>query len=797
MNNSPPVPRHHRWIRFICRQSVRHPVIWLGSGLFLVLLALTQLGKLGLDTDLIRLLPDSHSAVKMKRQMSRLHSGTGGSFVILIHGSDSDKLKETFFQTLDRLGEMDNISFLEYKNPVEFYKTYRYRLLPTSVLNRFLDSLIRMESEINPMTLDLLGDEEDPGDDDSQNDEEKSLMKELNRYLNLPPYHQNEQGTTMGIRVFPKKGITSLGKMKRILSELEALTGNISEERGIWIGVSGSIRNNIDQYNFIVSDLSRSGLITIICILLILIIGFRGVRAIPVVLIPLTMGMLWTLGIIPTLVGDLNTITAFLILVSFGLGVDFSIHLVKRFIAEISRSPIDNALFMTFSQTGGAITISGITTAVTLLLLIFSQFRGFSEFGLVGGISLLFILINVILFLPSVCVLAVKIRLLKPRSTGKSFALHPSLWITVLILILLGVSIFFVYSKLTFNYDFSDMEVQLPRTDITKERYYEVYQSLRSPAAIIVAENLTALDRLLLSLDSLSKKPGSRISRFHSIRDLIPDENGIRTRREIMEEIKSTIHKKWVDKIEDPEYKEWIHDFKDWNPPDKTLETHLIPQSIRNQYVTNLIPDHFLVPVFIRGEKQKGKNAIAFTEEIKDLAKQDGILGPSGETTILADVLLIVTREGPRFLVLSFLCILVLIWIAQKSFTDALWILIPLASGMVMTAGIMVMAGLSLNFFNMVVFPTLVGMGVDDGVHYFRRWRELKQEIGPVQQELFNPLTVTSATTISSYLGISLSAHPGLQSIGILASIGLFCTWLTTLFLLPHLLKWFYRGKTS
>ena len=107
---------------------------------------------------------------------------------------------------------------------------------------------------------------------------------------------------------------------------------------------------------------------------------------------------------------------------------------------------------------------------------------------------------------------------------------------------------------------------------------------------------------------------------------------------------------------------------------------------------------------------------------------------------------------------------------------------------MLMTLGAMVMLGWKLNFFNMVVLPTMLGIGVDHGVHYYRRWRELGRDTRAAQRELFEPLTVCSLTTVMGYVGMNVAHHPGLEAIGQLAVVGLTATWVTGVFLMPGLL---------
>jgi len=786
-------------INFICKQSLRRPLIWLTASILISIPAVLQFSRLGLDTDLIRLLPEDSKAAQQKKQVDQIAEGSGGFFAILLESQDKTKLTSAFQSTVEKVKNLDGVGNLEYQHPVEFYQKFRYVLVPSEFLDRILDFFIRLEARVNPMGEDLFSDNEEPTEKKEEKEQEdKDEIKKMMRYLDLPHYHQSEDGQVMAIKIFPQKGSTSLGKMKRLFNRLEKLTNEITQEYKIWGGVGGSWRNSINQYDFIIADLGRSGTITFITVILALCIGFGSIRILPVLLYPLALGLIWTMGSIPILVGDLNTITSFLLLVSFGLGIDFSIHLVKRFQTELQHHSMEEALYISFQSTGKSILVSGLTTAIALFILAFSQFRGFSEFGIIGGYSMLMIILAMILFLPAICILGFKIGLIK-----KSPPKHP-LYIrapkavgTIIILLIIGTSAILGWQDLRFNFDFSKMDVEVAQEQQIKQRFYKVYESVRSPDALFIAHGLDHLDQLnsILKKEVDNNTESSRIQRFHSIRELCPDNTEFQKRLDLIAQIKEAISGRWIDRVEDLDYKKWIDDMRSWNPPDSHPQVEELPQNVRQRFSSKSHPNYYIIPIYIKGDKQKGHNAIAFTDQLNQLPVPERTIGPFGETTVLADVLKIVTKEGPWMVLLSLLGIFLLILLNQRSLTETLWMMVPLSTGMILTVGIMIAAGLTLNFFNIVVFPTLIGMGVDDGIHYYRRWQELKGDIMATQKELFVPLSLTSITTIFGYVGIAFSRHPGLQSIGILACIALFSTWFTSLFLLPGLLGMISRHR--
>ena len=162
----------------------------------------------------------------------------------------------------------------------------------------------------------------------------------------------------------------------------------------------------------------------------------------------------------------------------------------------------------------------------------------------------------------------------------------------------------------------------------------------------------------------------------------------------------------------------------------------------------------------------------------------------SDHAPVFAEILWIVTQEGLWLIMLTLVGIAIIIWLTTYSIRDTLWTLLPLLSGLALTLGIMAVTNLKLNFFNMVVLPSLLGMGEDFGVHYYRRWQELGSRTLETHRELFGPLSSCAITTIMGYAGLMFAHHQGLKSIGLLSCVGLTCVWITSLWLFPGILRW-------
>ncbi|AEH38786.1 efflux RND transporter permease subunit [Halopiger xanaduensis] len=101
----------------------------------------------------------------------------------------------------------------------------------------------------------------------------------------------------------------------------------------------------------------------------------------------------------------LSPINAPILSVSIGLGVDYTVHLMHRFVDEYEeRGDVDEALLVTVRGTGGALTGSMLTTVCGLGVLYFALIPLIMEFGLLLALGVFYSWLTSIVVLPSVIV---------------------------------------------------------------------------------------------------------------------------------------------------------------------------------------------------------------------------------------------------------------------------------------------------------------------------------------------------------------------------------------------------------
>ena len=137
----------------------------------------------------------------------------------------------------------------------------------------------------------------------------------------------------------------------------------------------------------------------------------------------------------------------------------------------------------------------------------------------------------------------------------------------------------------------------------------------------------------------------------------------------------------------------------------------------------------------------------------------------------------------------AFIAITLMLYILLARKKDVFLVLIPLLMAAVITGGISVLAGLPLNFANVIALPLLLGIGVDSGIHIIHRFRtDLPDGKSILATSSARAVVVSSLTTMGGVGNLALSPHAGTASMGMLLTLGIGVTLACMLLVLPALL---------
>ena len=155
----------------------------------------------------------------------------------------------------------------------------------------------------------------------------------------MDKFFEAEKGTFVAMKVRPAGGETNVADSKKIVDLLEKAIAEVQPEKlGVEVEAGGLFRNKLREMTAIYNDVFSTLAICIILLSLTIIFYFRSVKALFIVFFPLSVGVLSAISAMQFFVGGFNIISAFSFTILYGLGIDFSIHLLGRFSEQASKT---------------------------------------------------------------------------------------------------------------------------------------------------------------------------------------------------------------------------------------------------------------------------------------------------------------------------------------------------------------------------------------------------------------------------------------------------------------------------
>ncbi|MFO0917102.1 MAG: MMPL family transporter [Planctomycetaceae bacterium] len=171
-------------------------------------------------------------------------------------------------------------------------------------------------------------------------------------------------------------------------------------------------------------DSTWSSIISFAGVAVLMFLGFRGFRHPVIGLIMLAVGLAWSFGYLALAVGHLNILTVAFAAILMGLGIDFAIHVLSRYL-ELRHEglPLRAALIETSGSTGVGIITGAVTTSLAFFCATLTDFLGVAELGIIAGGGVLFCALAAFTVLPTLILLAdrrTEVRELPIPFQGKS-----------------------------------------------------------------------------------------------------------------------------------------------------------------------------------------------------------------------------------------------------------------------------------------------------------------------------------------------------------------------------------------
>lgn len=817
------------FIRFV----VQHPSVVLVVALLLSAVGLQQALNLRVDTDFSKLIPEAYPSVQALEKLRDTVGSESSVDVAIV--SPSFEANKAFAEALipKALALQGNgynepyFSRVDYRRETEFLKDnalYFATSAELSQLESFLEGKIE-EARLaaNPFFFDLEDEEEEEAPDTTA-----QQLQEVYSNIVGKDYPISEDSTVLVVRFYPTGSLTNMRFIEQVYADLDALATEMapaSYHPDMKIVTAGRPLRQYTEVQAIASDVRNSfgaGASTVLLVV-VLYFFYKGYRArrgatfsmsvllgqlarMPIMAlligIPLLMSLSWTFGVAYWAFETLNLMTSTLGLVLFGLGIDFGIHFYARYTEEraIGKSVLE-AAEITFVSTGQAITIGAMTTAAALYILVLADFRGFSEFGFIAGTGIVFALIAMLIIMPALLSLFEGWHLLRLEATHteaveRRKAPFPAARPIVFASFAAVLVALILLPRVSFEYDFGSLEPVYESYNERRDVVALVHSgSKRNPAYVVLDDTeevvpVVTVLRSRMEQDTLSPT----IREIESMQDRFPQ-------KQDAQEAKLSRIAAIREMLADPFLSE--DESEDMNRLRRSAQTmqaiaiEQVPDYLKTQFTSKSGEIGNFIIIYPSVGLSDGRQSIAFSEDVGRIETPDGSVYHAGSSSLVAaDMLKLMQHEAPWMVFATLVIVLLLMWVNFGSVRWAVLATVPLIVGVLWMLLIMEILGLSLNFYNLIVLPAVLGIGNDAGVHIVHRYRE--EGAGNIMEVLRSTgehVAMGSLTTMIGFAGLLLSFHPGLHSIGQLAVVGIGATLLSALLFLPALLQWLEKRE--
>ena len=583
-------------------------------------------------------------------------------------------------------------------------------------------------------------------------------------------------------------------------------------------------------------------LLALCLVTVIMVTGLGSVMLALVTVISLVTGLACTAAFAILTVGELNLISVAFAVLYIGLGVDFAIHYCLRYREHlIDGADRGGALDRTSTNIGGSLFLCAVSTAIGFFAFIPTDYTGVAELGWISGFGMFISFAVTLTVIPALLSLLPWTPGASPgeergpgagrlveRHAGK--VLGATACLALVSAVVLGGLRFdhnplnlhardgaalTAYRELLADNDLTPWTAIMIATGPEQEAGYRAALSRSGLVDKVVTvadfippgqdEKLFIIDEMSLLLGDLSPAPpdpaaqtgDARLAALRAFRDKLRESDA-----------DEPVHEKLLGNLES------LLEERDSAAQAAQLEQMLLASlpgrlealntSLDADYISlETLPDQLKrlwvsaggkrrVEIYPKQDMQDNRALREFVRAVQSVSPE--VTGAPINNLEASDAVAAAFRQAFLY---AFAAITLMLFILLTRKRDVFLVLVPLLTAALVTGAISVLAGLPLNFANVIALPLLLGIGVDSGIHIIHRYRtDLPDGKSILATSSARAVIVSSLTTMGGVGNLALSPHAGTASMGMLLTLGIGVTLACMLLVLPALLTLLGRGRT-
>ena len=644
-----------------------------------------------------------------------------------------------------------------------------------------------------------------------------------------------------------------LGDQKSIEAVRGAIAKLRPSFPAVQAGVTGGPALSNDEMSAAFHDSGIATALAFALTLIVMGIAFGRVGKPILMLIVLAVSIAWSMGVITLTVGHLSIFSVMFISIVVGIGIDYGIYFLFRYEEEMFLGRgLREALERTAVRTGPGMAIGALTAAGTFYVLMLTDFRGIQELGYIAGTAILLAWLSMMTTFPAVLMLLDRRHLERARERRPRAQQIERLHVPILdrltrypvtVLVSSGVATglaIWALPSISFDYNLLNLQAKGTESVVWERRILAATgrSGFNALASASTLDELREKQRAFEGLPSVSEVdsvvrviPDGQAEKIAIIKTFAPLVSPIRIGRsspvdvdrlrQALADIQRrfdvvaaeagkalpaelvTIRKqtaaliqrlKTVDRetaepalsyLQAQLYRDFVAKFyslqRNLNP--RTISIQDVPSELRRKFVGE--DGRFLLQIHPKVDIWEREGAQQF---VGDLRKVDPEV--TGAPVITYEATRLMQRgylQGTAFafILVGFLTILMI-----RRIKESMLALLPLLLGLLWTIGLMHLTGLKFNLANVWGLPLIIGTSMEFGLNVVLSYMEGRPRGGPlVARSTVMAVLLNGITTIIGFGNLMVATHQGIFGLGLLLTIGTTCGLVTSLVVLPVILR--------
>jgi hypothetical protein len=567
-------------------------------------------------------------------------------------------------------------------------------------------------------------------------------------------------------------------------------------DAGLRVTPAGAYVYAEQDRQFIQKNIRLISLISIVGNLVLCLLVYPRIPLFLLSLLPTSLGILWTTGVASYYPGEVNLISMSFIAILAGLGDDQVVHFFNRVPQEwVNTGSLEGALTRTFQLTGPSILFCILTASVATASLALSSFKVLAEFGFILTVGMFMMMVHTLLTVPAL--MRLWWRFSKPRAPETiTFRFLPFVtrhtvnFVGRHARLVAGIAAgAFVLSLASLPMVRMSAKIEISRGEDNpaiagQRRLSAAFGIEGSPEVLLLSgsqeEVLRRSEELTSRLESYQRS--GLVRTVFTPTTMVPSRRTQAERRAALSgvdfeaaalAVEASIRDNGFRREPFQPFLEHLRELGRVAPP-VTVETATayVPAGLLDNSIRKTAAGEYLAAIAYYGTDPDATEVIP-GDVLRTWRRQCGPFIDFSFNKINRDMQSHILGDSRRALLLTAFGILLIVYLSFRNLRDSLLVVLPIVFAISATFAVLLLFRHRFSFMSVTAIPLIIGIGIDNGIHLIRRYRETgDRSILEVAQASGAALIQSNLTTMVGFGALTASTFAPLAEMGLVTVLG-------------------------